>query len=407
MLGLLVLVATVVACGGQKADTSVPRTATPASTPVGTPTATPEGPPYGRQMHDGVLLINWGWSSPEPATPAQFADAIVQGRVVSVGEPRWTTPDGERPPGFADNRLLSGDYTIYDRAVVEVSRVIAGEGVPESIAVTSWGGRRDGVSAFNIDIGPVFAPDQEVVLFLHEPGKDLFLPRENWSVLQAYQVFGDTAWHGDAPYVPLVELIAAIGAARAVPVNEREYEPGWRFPSTTSTELAAVFSDAIVRGVVTEVGGARWSTPDGRAPEGYDPHNGLSGSNEFIHETARVEIRETIDGRAVRGTIDVASFGGSVDGLAWPPTHDRSGYPYGPQFAAGEEVILFLVEPGTPLVRPNEHWMAIMDWRVDGDLAVNEFMMTLPQLRGESAIKVDDLVSEARHARAIAVPPVE
>jgi hypothetical protein len=283
--------------------------------------------------------------------------------------------------------------------MVQVTRVFAGEDVPQLIPVTSWAGERDGVSSFNIDVGPVFAGGQEVVVFLYEPGRELFAPRENWVSMQEFQVIdGCAGWEGWC-HTPLDTLVAEIEAALAMPKDQWDRDPGRRFPTTGDLSAAAVRADTAARGTVVSVGDDRWSTPDGKAPEGYDPFDRDTDDDQFIYQAASVDVSKVIAGRDVPARITVSSYGGVLDGQPWPPRGDNGSIPGGPAFEPGEEVILFLLEPQTPHVIPGEYWMPILDYRITGSLGTNRY--------ADEPLAVDEIIATAVEARESAIPPVE
>ena len=129
------------------------------------------------------------------------------------------------------------------------------------------------------------------------------------------------------------------------------------------TDINTVVADSttIVRGTITQVPPARWSTPDGRRPA--NPHDPQSTGN-IIYRPVVMRVDEYLKGEQPRRALVLLARGGTVG-------QDSFNYCGDPlyTFQKGEQVILFLRPPeeglgtippettgGPPLLAIVEHY---------------------------------------------------
>lgn len=110
------------------------------------------------------------------------------------------------------------------------------------------------------------------------------------------------------------------------------------FGAAMSPEALVYRSDVAVIGVVTAVSEPRWSTPDGKAPEGWRPGKVLR-EPELAYRVVDLEVKETLFGDA-SSALSVALLGGDDESLI-----DLPDLVVPPNVRAGQEVLLFIVHP--------------------------------------------------------------
>jgi hypothetical protein len=92
----------------------------------------------------------------------------------------------------------------------------------------------------------------------------------------------------------------------------------------------------------------------------------------MIYRVAEVHITETLAGDDPGDTVEVFVPGGT-DGMVTVHVSD-----WGPALAAGEDMILFLSEPGSFEALPPGLWIAGVDFKVRGQWAIDAIDAQLP-----------------------------
>lgn len=141
---------------------------------------------------DTILLSAFWWPLP-PADLVQWADAGLEGFVVDISVPRWSTPTGDAPAGWSPGATLPEPVVIFREVTVSVTSTLFGD-IDGELHVAVLGGDRDG-ARMAVDEGfvPALAPGDQVMLFVMQPPAGWRLGKGNFELLQGYVVKDGTA----------------------------------------------------------------------------------------------------------------------------------------------------------------------------------------------------------------------
>lgn len=156
------------------------------------PASSGSAPGDGVAVGDTILLSAFWWPLP-PVDLVQWADAGVEGFVVDVSEPRWSTPTGDAPAGWSPGAALPEPVVIFREVTVRVTSTLFGD-IGGELHVAVLGGDRDG-ARMAVDEGfvPALAPGDQVLLFVMQPPAGWRLGKGNLELLQGYVVKDGTA----------------------------------------------------------------------------------------------------------------------------------------------------------------------------------------------------------------------
>lgn len=165
---------------------------------VAAPTPTPAPPGDGGAGGVGVSDLYW---RSDPWVSARNSELLVEATVLSVSEPRWSSPDATRwSPGSTSRD------TIYRLARVRVDATHKGEPPPE-FDVVLLGGTIDDYSITYDEVTPI--PGGQLLLFLRRwAERDPEGLRPYWRINDYYYIDGSTAIAEQYPNQPLAEVIA-------------------------------------------------------------------------------------------------------------------------------------------------------------------------------------------------------
>lgn len=153
----------------------------------------PDGARDGSAATPGTILLSAFWWPLPPVDLVQWADAGVEGFVVDVSEPRWSTPTGDAPAGWSPGATLPEPVVIFREVTVSVTSTLFGD-IGGELHVAVLGGGRDG-ARLAVDEGfvPEMAPGDQVMLFVMHPPAGWRLGEGNFELLQGYVVKDGTA----------------------------------------------------------------------------------------------------------------------------------------------------------------------------------------------------------------------
>lgn len=111
-------------------------------------------------------------AQPEDLTPVKdLSTYVVEGTVVKVLAPRWTTPDGRRPQFLQKALATNPGVQLRTPVLLRVERVIKGERVPATLLFTFPGGRDVDVEIVN-EVAQDIRVGTRLVAFLSEAPPD-------------------------------------------------------------------------------------------------------------------------------------------------------------------------------------------------------------------------------------------
>lgn len=156
------------------------------------PSSSGSAPGDSDAVGDTILLSAFWWPLP-PADLVQWADAGLEGFVVDISEPRWSTPTGDAPAGWSPGATLPEPVVIFREVTVSVTSTLFGD-IGGELHVAVLGGDRDG-ARMAVDEGfvPALAPGDQVMLFVMHPPAGWRLGKGNFELLQGYVVKDGTA----------------------------------------------------------------------------------------------------------------------------------------------------------------------------------------------------------------------
>jgi hypothetical protein len=187
-------------------------TPTPRPYPIPTtvePTVQWTPPPIPKPDDPYFLLIAPEPSRPEPKDLAREVTIVVIGTVTKVHDPRWTTKDGSRPenPWFPEYQ-----HTIYRPVEIEVTQLLKGQGLSQTIVIFALGGK---VGQDSVVYEPQAMQDyqlgERVVLFL-TPNHYSFNNAPLLEVYDRYTISSDDQAINSFQTLPLQKLIEMINS---------------------------------------------------------------------------------------------------------------------------------------------------------------------------------------------------
>jgi hypothetical protein len=151
------------------------------------------------------------------------SSVIVRGTVKEVPPPRWSTPDGKRPPNPHDPQGTGN--LMYRPVVVEVQQYLKGEQPQRTLVLLARGGTiRQDTQDYCGDPIYTFQNGEQVVLFLYPPEEGLgpIPPAARggspvWAISEHYIIADDGQAFNIAHRVPVQQLLDEIRAALAAP----------------------------------------------------------------------------------------------------------------------------------------------------------------------------------------------
>ncbi len=139
-------------------------------------------------------------------------------------------------------------------------------------------------------------------------------------------------------------------------------------------EFLTDYSTAVVAGTVTDVGGGRWATADGKPP--VDEY-GFAPAAWQVYHIVEVELGDVgkhpdDDKYEIGSVLELRAFGGTIGCLSF-----RVAGAF--QFAEGDEVAVFLGQQSGLADAPSADADVVMSWPINGD-SVGSGLMTVDDL---------------------------